>query len=418
MARKYSSALRENVHLWLSQIHNVDILVAIPCFNNEDTIEHVVQQAGIGLSKYFPDQKSAVFVCDGGSLDDTRERVYETPTPDGVLKRVTIYRGLPGKGSSLRGVFELVILSKAKAAAMVDSDLKSITPEWIQRLIDPILNRSAGFVAPFYRRHKFDGTITNLIVYPMTRTLYGLDIRQPIGGDFGFSPELAAFYMDEDVWDSDVARFGIDIWMTTSAINEGYKVVQSHLGTKVHGAKDPVSDLGPMFQQVISTLFYLMGRYERSWRHDNTLQRVPFANQMQEQSQLSPVSVSLNHLHSEFIEGFNHFRPMYQEILTTKNLTRLDAIHHKWSNNQVAELDADLWSKVLYDFACVYQLWERNRRKLVDIMTPLFFGRTKSYCQQVMDMDYDEAEAVIQDQASVFERNKPYLIKRFSDWGK
>ena len=139
---------------------------------------------------------------------------------------------------------------------------------------------------------------------------------------------------------------------------------------------------------------------------------------MQEQSQLSPVSVSLNHLHSEFIEGFNHFRPMYQEILTTKNLTRLDAIHHKWSNNQVAELDADLWSKVLYDFACVYQLWERNRRKLVDIMTPLFFGRTKSYCQQVMDMDYDEAEAVIQDQASVFERNKPYLIKRFSDWGK
>ncbi len=418
MARKYSSALRENVHLWLSQIHNVDILVAIPCFNNEDTIEYVVQQAGIGLSKYFPDQKCAVFVCDGGSLDDTRERVYGTPTPEGVLKRVTIYRGLPGKGSSLRGVFELVILSKAKAAAMVDSDLKSITPEWIQRLIEPILNRSAGFVAPFYRRHKFDGTITNLIVYPMTRTLYGVDLRQPIGGDFGFSPELAAFYMDEDVWDSDVARFGIDLWMTTSAINEGYKVVQSHLGTKVHGAKDPASDLGPMFQQVISTLFYLMGRYERSWRHDNTLQKVPFANHIQEQPQLSPVSVSLNHLNSEFIEGFNHFRPMYQEILTPKNLTRLDAIHHKWSNNQEAELDADLWSKVLYDFACIYQLWERNRRKLVDIMTPLFFGRTKSYCQQVMDMDYDEAEAVIQDQASVFERNKPYLIKRFSDWGK
>lgn len=86
----------------------------------------------------------------------------------------------------------------------------------------------------------------------MTRTLYGVDILQPIGGDFGFSPELAAFNMDEDVWDSDVVRFGIDLWMTTSAINEGYKVVQSHLGTKVHCAKYPASDLGPMFKQVIS----------------------------------------------------------------------------------------------------------------------------------------------------------------------
>ncbi len=107
----------------------MDILVEIPCFNNEDSIEYVVQQAGIGLAKYFLDQKCALFVCAGGSLDDTRERVYETPTPEGVLKRVTIYRGLPGKGSSLRGVFELLILSKAKAAAMMNSDLSSITPE-------------------------------------------------------------------------------------------------------------------------------------------------------------------------------------------------------------------------------------------------------------------------------------------------
>ena len=418
MARKYPSALRENVHLWLRQISNVDILVAIPCFNNEDTIEYVVQQAGIGLSRYFPDQKCAVFVCDGGSLDDTRERVYGTPTPEGILKRVTIYRGLPGKGSSLRGVFELVMLSKAKAAAMVDSDLSSITPEWIQSLIQPVLERSAGFVAPYYRRHKFDGTITNQIVYPMTRALYGVDIRQPIGGDFGFSPELAAFYMDEDVWDSDVARFGIDIWMTTSAINEGFKVVQAYLGTKIHGAKDPGSDLGPMFQQVISTLFYLMGKYERSWRHDNPFKAVPINGFKDEDLQLAPVSVSLTTLHSEFVEGFNHFRPMYQEILSPNNWEKLNAIHSKWTTGGKADLDADLWSKILYDFACVYQLWERNRRTLVNIITPLYFGRTKSYCEQVMDMTADEAEAVVQAQATVFERNKAYLLQRCSDWNK
>jgi hypothetical protein len=47
------------------------------------------------------------------------------------------------------------------------------------------------YIAPYYLRHKYDGTITNGIIYPMTRTLYGKSVRQPIGGEFGFSGSLA-----------------------------------------------------------------------------------------------------------------------------------------------------------------------------------------------------------------------------------
>ena len=115
---------------------------------------------------------------------------------------------MPGKGPSFRAIFEVATLLKVKAVAVVDSDLRSITPDWIKLLVETVLDKTAGFVVPFYRRHKFDGTITNHIVYPMTRALYGIDVRQPIGGDFGFSPELAAFNMKEDVWDTDTARFG------------------------------------------------------------------------------------------------------------------------------------------------------------------------------------------------------------------
>ena len=45
----------------------------------------------------------------------------------------------------------------------------------------------------------------------MTRALYGQRVRQPIGGDFGFSGRLAEFYLKQDVWETHVARFGIDI---------------------------------------------------------------------------------------------------------------------------------------------------------------------------------------------------------------
>ncbi|MFQ5538918.1 MAG: hypothetical protein ACE5FB_00830, partial [Candidatus Binatia bacterium] len=105
-------------------------------------------------------------------------------------------------------------------------------------------------------------------------------------------------------------------------------------------------------------------------------------------------------------------------ILSPENSAQLEKIHRAWESNEEEEFDADLWSKVLYDFACIYQLWERNRRRLVDIITPLYFGRTKSYCQQVMNSSDDEAEAVVKDQARLFERNKPYFLQRYSDWVK
>lgn len=42
----------------------------------------------------------------------------------------------------------------------------------------PVLNSGYDYVSPYYHRHKYDGTITNTIVYPITRALYGKRIRQ------------------------------------------------------------------------------------------------------------------------------------------------------------------------------------------------------------------------------------------------
>ncbi|MEW6144917.1 MAG: glycosyltransferase [Thermodesulfobacteriota bacterium] len=414
--RKYESALRQNVLWWVDEIKSVDILVGIPCYNCEDSIGFVVEQVAKGLSQYFPEYKAAIFISDGGSLDDTRENAYQAKIPENIHRRVTIYRGFPGKGTSFRAVFELAIMLKVKAIAVFDADLRSITPEWVKFIVEPILDGSAGFVAPYYRRHKFDGTITNQIVYPLTRALYGIDVRQPIGGDFGFCPELAAFYVKQDVWDTDVARFGIDIWMTTCAVNEGHKIVQTYLGTKIHGAKDPASDLGPMFRQVVSTVFYLMSKYEHNWHRENPFRAIQINHKIEEEPKLEAISVSMNDLREEFVEGFKHFRPMYIEILNDDNLERLDDIYNNWNSNKDAEFDAVLWSKILYDFAYIYQQWQRNKRRLVDIITPLYFGRVKSYCQQVMSLTSDEAEQVVQDQARIFEENKSYLLKRFEIW--
>ncbi len=104
-------------------------------------------------------------------------------------------------------------------------------------MIDPVLKGEFEFVAPVYTRHKYDGTITNNIVYNLTRSVYGKRIRQPIGGDFTFSRDLAKFYLEKPVWSTDIAKFGIDIWMTINAIARNVSICQAHLGVKVHDAR-------------------------------------------------------------------------------------------------------------------------------------------------------------------------------------
>src|SRR5436309_2770063 len=270
-----ATLLKPETEAKVHEIGETDVLVGIPSFNNAGTIGHVVRAVSAGLAKYFPGSRAVLVNSDGGSSDGTAEVVARTIVDFGAMlisdrqgplhKIITPYHGIPGKGSAFRTIFEIARRLKAKACAVVDSDLRSITPEWIELLARPVLEEGYDYVAPYYLRHKYDGTITNSIVYPLTRALYGQRIRQPIGGDFGFSGRLAEHYLEKHVWESDVARFGIDIWMTTEAIANGARVCQSFLGAKIHNPKDPATDLSAMLVQVMGAVFALMEEHQPVW---------------------------------------------------------------------------------------------------------------------------------------------------------
>lgn len=416
--KQYDSALREHVQDWIGKIKNVDILVGVPTFNNEDSIGHVIASVGEGLQTFYPDLKKAIFISDGGSLDDTRENAYAASIPDNVERRVTIYRGLPGKGTSFRAVFECANELSARAVLVFDSDLRSITPYWVKQMADPILEDKFDFCTPYYRRHPFDGTITNMIVYPLISALFGRNIRQPIGGDFSFSTKLSHFWSDQSVWLTDVARFGIDIWMTLSAINENFRLAQVDLGTKIHNPKDPAADLGPMFFQVISTLFYLIGIYENNWRQNQNIVDVPILSDHHgtENLDLPDMDVSVQKMNREFEEGFSHFKPLYRQVMDVSTFDELDETVHKLEESGTCECDDELWAKILYDFVFTYQNWSRNRRRLVDIMTPLYFGRTVNFVESVNHLSWEEAEKIILRQVSALQKLRSYFVNKFELW--
>ncbi len=413
--------MEESFRTQLEEIQEADILIGIPSYNNARTIAQVVRAVIAGLAKYFPGVKAVLFNSDGGSTDGTQEEVRRVQIEDfrtiltshpvrPVSKIVTPYHGIPGKGSAFRTIFEAAQFVNAKACAVVDSDLRSITPEWMELLLRPVYEVGFDYVTPLYVRHKFDGTITNSIVYPLTRALYGKRVRQPIGGDFGFSGKLAGFYLTKNVWESDVARFGVDIWMTTLAIAEGYKVCQSYLGAKIHDAKDPASDLGPMFTQVVSSVFGLMGEYESLWKETKESQPVSTFGFRYEVG-LEPVSVNVERMIGNFRLGVRDLMEIWRKVLFPESALWLESIARL--SDEAFSFPEDLWVRIIYDFAIAYHKGLIHREHLLKSMIPLYLGRVASFVKENYKSGAKEVEENIESLCRVFEEMKPYLIERW-----
>jgi glycosyltransferase involved in cell wall biosynthesis len=417
-----SVILRKEVHKRLSRIKETDILVGIPSYNNARTIGHVVRAVQVGIAKYFPEKRAVIVNSDGGSNDLTTEVVNNCCVKDfdsllvpqrvnSIEKIVTPYHGIPGKGSAFRTVFEIAKELNARACAVVDSDLRSITPEWMDLLLRPVLERGYDFVAPYYLRHKYDGTITNSIVYPLTRALYGLSIRQPIGGDFGFSGEMARFYLTKDVWESDIARFGIDIWMTTTAIANGFKVCQSFLGAKIHDAKDPGTDLSAMLHQVVSAVFELMEAYQDAWKGVRNT-RTPELFGFRYDVGLEPIHVDIERMIDKFMLGVKELGPIWEGFIPGNVLGLLRGISPRpW---QSFRLPIDVWVEIIYSFAIAAHRRILNREHLLKSLTPLYLGRVASFIVETLNSSAGEVEAIIEESCRMFEEKKDFLINNWA----
>ncbi len=415
-----SVVLRKDVRDKLEEIKEADILVGIPSYNNAGTIGHVVSAVQAGLSKYFPELKSVLVNSDGGSTDGTMDVVNKTSVDfnsilihhrvEGFYKIITPYQGIPGKGSAFRTIFEIARELNVKACAVVDADLRSITPEWIELLIRPVLEAGYDYVAPYYHRHKYDGTITNTIVYPITRSLYGKRIRQPIGGDFGFSGRLASFYLSKDVWGTDVARYGIDIWMTTTAVANRFKVCQAFLGAKIHDPKDPGTDLSAMLNQVVSSVVNLMEEYASVWRDIEGSEAVPTFGFVYSVG-LDPLNVNLDGMIERFRLGVRELSSMYESILPGELMWFLGSIAEKPKEEFL--FPDKVWAEIIYSFAVASHKRLMSQGHIVKALTPLYLGKVASFVIETWESSADEVEYRLEDLCLAFENGKAYLIDRW-----
>ncbi|MES4785615.1 MAG: glycosyl transferase family 2, partial [Nitrospiraceae bacterium] len=238
---------------------------------------------------------------------------------------------------------------------------------------------------------------------------------QPIGGDFGFSGRLAEHYVEQHVWESDVARFGIDIWMTTEAMASGARVCQSFLGAKIHNPKDPAADLAGMLVQVVGAVFALMEAHQRVWlalQGSNAVKLFGF----QYEVGVEPVHVNVDRMISNFRQGLKDLLPIWRQLVGQETIDVLMTLEDGTAQN--FRIPDDLWARLIYDMAVSYHRRVMPREHLLKALTPLYLGRTASFVLETQGLTSAEAEGRIEALCQSFERQKPYLIRHWKANGE
>ena len=410
----FETSLRSEGQRRLSEIGSADIIVGIPSYKNAQTIGTVVDRAAQGLFEHYASLRPVIAVVDGGSSDETVSFALNRPLPPPVRRLVTTYQGIQGKGSAVRAIFEMVRELDAKACIVLEADLTSLSPEWVHKLAEPILHGGYDLAVPVYARPLVEGAVTDILAYPLTRVLYGTDVRQPMAGDFAISGSLAAEFFGRDVWETDVARHGIDIWMTTVAINEHIKMCQVRLGTKIEDKREAAVSIDPGFIQSVGTLFRMMEIYRRRWPELHALVPVSFfGNGVVNTSRKLTGAITIDMLSDAFRSGARRYRRFWRTIMVPSHCDQISELINR--PRGATHLSPELWARIVFDFAVVYNKGETDPDKVVAALLPLYYARIATILRETKSKP-DEVEQAVQVQAQYFDEQKRYLLHRWQTY--
>ena len=208
------------------------IAICLPSYNEASNIENITKVVDQGLTNLLLKESGleAVIVnVDSDSSDGTNRLFEETETTH--KKHSIIVAGEGGKGKNILEFCRYAADNDVDYCITIDTDITSAGPEWVLKLALPMIEDGAIYVTPLYERSRFEGSSTNHFTFPIIYALTGQIIRQPIAGDFGFTLQLAREMLDSDFTNSEaVQKYGIDIFMTMTAIRTGNYIENVNLG--------------------------------------------------------------------------------------------------------------------------------------------------------------------------------------------
>jgi len=307
-------------------------------------------------------------------------------------------------GDSFRATFEIAQKLNSRACAVVASDLSATTVDWVSLLLQPVIDQQFDLVTPCYARYPFEGMINRSIVYPLVRALYGKQIRNPMGPDFGVSSKLL-----ERLASGPRTRLHTLPSLAAEAVTSGMPLCQSHLGPRTYAAPD-WTNLSSLLVQILGPVFLDVERYAAHWQRARGSEPIrEFGEPMYIQAPESSMDVS--RLIESFQLGARNLQEIWSLLLPPSTLVELRRMA-RGGAAQFRMTDV-IWARVVYDFALAHRLRTISREQMLRALTPIYLGWVASYALELEHASAEAAEQRLEKLCVVYEETKSYFVSRW-----
>jgi glucosylglycerate synthase len=392
----------------------VDLAIGLLTYNNAETIDDVLNAAVAGAAELGVG-RTALIVADAGSSDDTRNRAGACSLPSVIVEheapageRVAVpFHGVPGRGAALRAAFQVAQRLRARALLLLEADTISATPAWVERLAGPVLQDKGDFVTAAYTRHRYEGTISRLMLAPLVRALYGRRLHHPVGGQLALSARLIEHLLIHPKWSWTGADVS-DLWITGTAIADGFGIWEAWLGPHQVRSQTRAMELPAMIAQTVGAAFTVMERHGDLWLEVRGSEPIGTIGEPVLPG-VAPMTIDVERMQDAFRQGARDLTGIWELILSPETLAEVLTLESEGS----LRFSDDLWARVVYDFALGHHYSVVHRDHLLRSLTPLYLGRTAAFVQATRPATAAATQAALETVAMAFERQKAYLVEHW-----
>lgn len=211
----------------------MDISVVFPVKNRASYVRKAVTTA------YRARGVREVIVVDGGSTDSTVREAQKVKAKT-IIQSKLVY---PGKGVAMR---DGAYYASCDIVVFLDVDIRNITPDFVEKLAEPIIEGKAEFVKGCFERH--GGRVTELVAKPLLKIFYPAlaGFKQPLSGEIAGLRKTFYEVEFEEGW-------GVDIGLLIDIHRLGKPITEVNIGFKDHEMK-PLPHLTDMAHQVADAI--------------------------------------------------------------------------------------------------------------------------------------------------------------------
>jgi hypothetical protein len=384
-----------------------DVVVALAGCQDPDGVRQAVEAVRAGVHLVRPALRSIVLTTDIGweePTDDAAAALSTIPVSFGAMSRVPMLSS-PAQ-DPYRVLFNTSQRAQACAALLLGSSSCDITPEIVQALLAPIVEKPFDIVAPLYVRRVFDSLINSAILYPLTRALYGKRIEGQLGLDFAFSARVAGRWGTDA--DSPI-KATRTAWILSQAVCDGWQVCESHLPVRLAAPPD-TGDLSTALAQILGPLFLDMEPHAAVWQRVQRSHAVTvFGDPQPTPGEDDPVDV--RPMIDSFRLAYRNLQDIWALVLPPAALIELQRLAAQPPES--FRMSDNLWARIVFDFALGHRVRAISRDHLLRALTPAYLAWVASWAIEMRGAGRAAVDARLERLCLAFEAEKPYLVRRW-----